>query len=54
MSEHEPTIADVLSAIDKMRIDLMARMDRLQDTATTQGRDMEALLDLMVTTQKIA
>jgi len=32
----------------------MARMDRLQDAATTQSRDIEALLELMVTTQKIA
>ncbi len=38
----------------KLRVDLMARMDRLQDTLTEQGGDVNTLLDLMVANQRIA
>jgi hypothetical protein len=47
MSDREPTLDDVLAEIAKLRIDTMGRMDRLQDTATQQSRDIAALLDLM-------
>ena len=40
--------------LDKFRVDLMARMDRLQDTATKQGQDLDTLLDLMASNQHIA
>lgn len=61
MSEREPTNAELLAAInvigskqDAQRTELMARMDRLQDTATQQGRDISALLDLMGGSQEAA
>jgi hypothetical protein len=54
MSEDEPTIANVLAAVSHPRtdmgqlcVDMMARMDRLQDTAIQQGRDLNVLLELM-------
>lgn len=43
MSEREPTIADVLISIGRLRADIMARIDRLQD-ALTLSRD-EQLVD---------
>jgi hypothetical protein len=43
MSDREPTIADVLAAIDRIRAEIMARIDRLQD-ALTLARD-EQLVD---------
>jgi hypothetical protein len=30
MSDREPTIGDVLAAITQLRVDVMARIDRLQ------------------------
>jgi hypothetical protein len=69
MSEgHEPTLSDVLAAVqalgervdsqgrkqDDLRIVLMDRMDRLQDSITEQCDDVSALLDPLVTNQKIA
>jgi len=39
---------------DRLRVELMARMDRLQNAATKQGHDMDVLLDLMATNQRIS
>jgi hypothetical protein len=38
----------------RLRIDLMARMDRLQDTQTEQRDSMDVLLDLLVSNQRMA
>jgi hypothetical protein len=45
MSPPEPTIADVLAAIARLRTELMARIGRLQDTVDQRGRDIAALLE---------
>jgi len=41
MADQEPTIGDVLAAITKMRTDIMARVDRLQDAVTALARDFQ-------------
>lgn len=51
MSEHEPTIAEVLAAVSRLGVEMMSRMDRLQDTASQQGRDLNALLELVAAQQ---
>jgi len=38
---------------DRLRVELMVRMDRLQNAATKQGHDMDVLLDLMATNRSI-
>jgi hypothetical protein len=68
MSEHEPTLGDVMAAVtglrgeltglsenqDRLRVDLMARMDRLQNNMTEQADEHSVLLDLLATNQGIA
>lgn len=34
MSEREPTLAELLAAIERLRTDLMARIDRMQESLT--------------------
>ena len=46
--------ADFSARQDRMRIDLMGRMDRLQDTQTEQRDSMDVLLDLLVNNQRMA
>lgn len=40
MSAREPTLADVLIALDRLRGDLMARLDRQQDAITAIRDDI--------------
>jgi hypothetical protein len=54
MSDREPTIGDVLTELRQMRTDLMARMDRQQDTASQQSRDIGAILELLGGQQQAA
>lgn len=42
MATPEPTIQDVLAAIDALRVAVMGRIDRLQDTVTGMRDDIHA------------
>jgi len=52
--EFAAQFAAIGSKIDGLRVELMGRMDGLQDAATKQGHDFDTLLDLMASNQRIA